>query len=133
LKSLTGIYYLGGSATRTPGNYFKVDPDTGRTTSKPLRQTNEYVHPSVRSRFLLEGPGIDDRGTYEATALQGHKLKTSYIDNSNERPVVMWVPRFRQNGAIRLPESPLWEIEKELLRTDSEMYDYFFDDQNKVS
>lgn len=45
----------------------------------------------------------------------------------------MWVPRFRQNGAIRLPESPLWEIEKELLRTDSEMYDYFFDDQNKVS
>jgi hypothetical protein len=127
-KSLRGIFYLGGSTTRTPGNYYRADPDTGQPTSKPLRQTNEYVHPSVRSRFLLDGLGIDDRGFYEATALQSHKLKIDDGDSSGGRPLAIWVPRSRQSGAIRLPESPLWEIEKELLRTDPDMYDYILQD-----
>ena len=124
MKSLTGIYYFGGKKDRTPGGYCKVDPDTGQPTSKPLRQTNEYVHASVRSRFLLDGPGIEDRGDYEAAALRSHKLKIVSDDVSVERPVPIWVPRTRQKGPARLPESPLWEIEKDLLRTDPEMYDY---------
>lgn len=124
---MTGVYILGGRTIRTPGAYYKPDPDTGQPMPKPLRQTNEYIHASVRSRFLLGGPGIEDRGRYEATALRGYKLKTSSGDPSSERPVPIWVPRSRHNGASRLPESPLWETEKELLRTDPEMYEYLFE------
>lgn len=36
----------------------------------------------------------------------------------------MWVPRSRRKGLARLPESPLWETEKELLRLDPEMYKF---------
>lgn len=123
-KSLTGIFYLGGKKIRTPGNYRRVDPDTGLTTSKPLRQTNEYIHASVRSRFLLNGPGIEDQGDYEATALRGYKVKLTRDESAAVRPILMWIPRGRQKKSARLPESPLWEIEKELLRSDPDMYDY---------
>lgn len=124
-KSLIGIYILDGSKIRTPGNYYRVDPDTGRPTSMPLRQTNEYVHPSVRARIVLDGPGVGDEGRYEGTALQEYRLKTE--GNDRERPLVVWVPRSRRKGATRLPESPLWEIEKELLRTDPNTYDFLMD------
>ena len=121
---MIGVYILAGSTARTPGNYFRVDPDTGRPTSKPLRQTNEYIHPSARSRIVLGGPGMQDRGRYECKALQDYKLKTESDDPENRSPLAIWVPRSRRKGLGRLPESPLWETEKELLRTDSEMYEF---------
>lgn len=99
--------------------------------SKLLRQTNEYVHASVRTRFILDGLGIEDNGRYEATALRGHKLKTAQADSSGERPVPIWVPRSRQDGAARLPESPLWETEKELLRTDPDMYSHVLEEPQR--
>ena len=43
---------------RTPGFYKEVDPFTGRTTSRALEQTNEYIHASVRTRYKLDGPGV---------------------------------------------------------------------------
>lgn len=124
-KSLIGIYILDGSKIRTPGNYYRVDPDTGRPTSMPLRQTNEYVHPSVRARIVLDGPGMEDEGRYEGTALQEYRLKTE--GNDIERPLVVWVPRSRRKGANRLPESPLWGTEKELLHTDPSTYDFLME------
>lgn len=124
-KSLTGIYMLDGSKIRTPGNYYRVDPDTGRSTSMPLRQTNEYIHPSVRARIVLNGPGIEDEGRYEGKALQEYRLRTE--GNDRERPLVVWVPRSRRKGATRLPESPLWGTEKELLRTDPNTYDFLIE------
>lgn len=133
MKSLTGVYYLGGKTIRTPGAYHKPDPNTGQSTSKLLRETNEYIHASVRSRYLLGGPGIENRGRYEATALRGHKLKTLSPDPSSELPVPIWVPRSRHSGASRLPESPLWEIEKELLRTDPEMYEYLLEEPKRLT
>ena len=132
-KSLTGIYYLGGKTTRTPGAYYKPDPETGQSTSKPLRETNEYIHASVRSRYLLGGPGIENRGRYEATALRGHKLKTLSGDPSSELPIPIWIPRSRHSKASRLPESPLWEVEKELLRTDPEMYEYLLEEPKRLN
>lgn len=118
------MYILDGSTTRTPGNYHRVDPYTGRPTSKLLRSTNEYVHPSARSRIVLEGPGIEDRGLYEGKALQDYKLRTEESDTENTRPFAIWTPRSRRKGSTRLPESPLWETEKDLLRTDPTMFDF---------
>ncbi|MCJ1425199.1 hypothetical protein MMC29_003087 [Sticta canariensis] len=126
-KSLTGVYILDGSTTRTPGNYYRVDPYTGRPTSKPLRSTNEYVHSSARSRIVLDGPGIEDHGRYEGKALQDYKLKTEDSGVENTRPFAIWAPRSRRKGSTRLPESPLWETEKDLLRTDPKMYDFILE------
>lgn len=112
---------------RTPGNFFRVDPDTGRTTSKPLRQTNEYVHPSARSRIVLGGPGIQDRGKYEGKALRQYKLKFESSEPEGKQPLPVWVPRSRRKGLGRLPESPLWEIEKALVRTDPDTYEFLME------
>lgn len=126
-RSLIGVFVLAGSTTRTPGNYFRVDPNTGQPTSKPLRQTNEYIHPSARSRIILGGPGIQDHGRYECKALRDYKLKIENDDPANRSPLAIWVPRSRRKGLNRLPESPLWEAEKELLRTDPEMYEFIIE------
>lgn len=99
--------------------------------SKLLRQTNEYVHASVRTRYMLDGPGIEDNGGYEAKALRRHKLKTAQADPSGERPVPLWIPRSRQDEVARLPESPMWETEKELLRTDPDMYYYMLEEPQR--
>ncbi|KAL8713038.1 MAG: hypothetical protein Q9220_002898 [cf. Caloplaca sp. 1 TL-2023] len=124
-NSLTGVYILDGSTTRTPGTYCRVDPTTGRSTSKSLRQTSEYTHPSARTRLELDGPGKSDRGAYEGKALDPYKLK--YEDNpSGTRPSAVWVSRSKRKGASRnqLPESPLWDKERQLLRESPKMYDY---------
>lgn len=121
------MYILDGSTLRTPGNYYRVDPYTGRPTSKPLRSTNEYVHSSARSRIVLDGPGIEDHGRYEGKALQDYKLKTEESGAENTRPFAIWAPRSRRKGSTRLPESPLWETEKDLLRTDPKMYDFILE------
>ncbi|KAI4251938.1 MAG: hypothetical protein LQ352_004565 [Teloschistes flavicans] len=125
-NSLTGIYLLGGSTTRTPGNYCRVDPNTGRPTSKPLRQTNEYIHPSARTRLELGGPGKGDHGAYEGKALDPYKLKYEDNPQNGTRPQAVWVSRSKRKGVPRreLPESPLWDKEKQLLKESSKMYDY---------
>ena len=65
-NSQTGVYALGGGEPRTPGEYRAIDGETGRVTRRPLRDTCEYVHASVRTRFVLRGPGKDDRGDSRA-------------------------------------------------------------------
>ncbi|MCJ1338204.1 hypothetical protein MMC09_003489 [Bachmanniomyces sp. S44760] len=124
-RSLTGFYILGGSTRRTPGMYYRVDPYTGRETSTPLRETNEYVHASVRSRVVLGGPGVLDDAQWEAKALQDYKLR---IDNDPEKqiPTAVWESRFKVKGSGRriLPESPLWETERKLLSTSPQVQDY---------
>lgn len=88
-NSLSGIFALGGGTTRTPGRYYAVSPD-GRQTSTPLRDTYEYVHPSVRSRFLLGGPGVDDKGNYPASALRDWKLVIKPGTSDRDGPEVYW-------------------------------------------
>lgn len=125
-NSLNGVYILDGSKIRTPGMYCRVDPNTGRATSKPLRQTNEYIHPSARTRLELGGPGKDDRGAYEGKALDPYKLKYEDNPQNRTRPLAIWVSRSKRRGEARkeLPESPLWEKERELLKESPKMYDY---------
>lgn len=60
---------LTGTSTRTPAAYRRSDPDTGDPTPLPLRRTHEYIHPSVRVRIAVQGPGLDDKGSYAPAAL----------------------------------------------------------------
>lgn len=139
--SMTGLYALGGSTIRTPGRYYRIDPDTRKETDSPLRDTCEYIHPSVRVRLKLRGPGVDDRGAYECRALDDWKLVIDYPENSeffdepdDEKRAklpprtldIFWKLRTRQtNVATRiLPESPLWPLERELLELDPEFEEF---------
>jgi hypothetical protein len=74
------IYKIAGSHhVRTPGQYFAVNSETGRAVHdppnnkfpKPLENTQERIHSSVRTR-LIRGPGINDKGGYIAEALTPH-------------------------------------------------------------
>lgn len=67
---------------------------------------------------------MQDHGSYEAKALADFKLRTEDSDLQNKRPFPIWVPRSRRKGSSRLPESPLRETEKELLRTDPKTHDF---------
>lgn len=124
-RSFTGFYILAGRATRIPGGYTKVDPDTGRSTGKPLRQTNEYIHPSVRSRIKLKGPGVEDMGVYDGHPMDPYKLKTMN-ETAGGPPVILWQPRNRRKGSRLkdLPESPLWRMELELLEESPRIEEY---------
>ena len=118
-RSMMGIYLLGGRTTRTPGRYFEIDPYTGRETSNPLQNTCEYVHPSVRTRIKLHGPGVEDHGEYDGHPLDYYKVR---LPEDGPRTAV-WQPRRGTKGII-LPESPLYKVERDLLREDPRMFDY---------
>jgi len=49
---------LTGRQVRTPGDYYAIDPTTGKPTTKKLVDTHEFIHPSVRYRKWERGPGL---------------------------------------------------------------------------
>ncbi|GAB7350623.1 hypothetical protein MBLNU459_g1188t1 [Dothideomycetes sp. NU459] len=131
-NSMAGVYALGGAATRTPGRYFVVDPQNGRETEVPLRDTHEYVHASARSRIRLKGPGYDDKETYTPRALKDWKLVIEYDDDGHDgrgnrktRPNIFWRLTTKQKNVSSrvLPECPLHPLERELLEMDPEVED----------
>jgi hypothetical protein len=65
-----------GHADRTPGRYESCDAKTGRKCKlqRPLRQTNEKIHPSARVRVAMHGKGLDDKGEYFPKGLKGFEL-----------------------------------------------------------
>lgn len=150
-NSASGVYALGGGRVctllspfppypsnhfakqfRTPGFYHAVDPYTGRHTDRPLRQTNEYIHPSVRTRIRLNGPGVSDRGPYDCRPLtDSYKLVIDYGPNGRSKddngtsPDIFWKLRFRDDDAVKiLPEAPLWRLERELCMRDARTWEY---------
>ena len=128
-NSLTPVYVAGGTTTRTPGDYFRVDRRTGRTTNKPLKNTHEYIHPSVRTRTCLDGPGIEDRGDYESKALQGWNVTVDKDNVNKKNSTVIWrAPRGQNRSNKVLPESILRELEWRMLEKSPEMYDYLAKD-----
>jgi hypothetical protein len=66
-----------GRQTRAPGQYYVIDPTTGKPTTQRLANTCEFIHPSVRYRTQQKGPGLVDsaksspKGTYEPKAMAG--------------------------------------------------------------
>ncbi|KAK4893498.1 hypothetical protein LTR27_008180 [Elasticomyces elasticus] len=123
---LTGIYALGGVKVRTPGRYCAVDPTNGKPTKDPLEDTMEYIHPVVRARLKLNGPGLHDRGRYECKALREWKLMIEAREDGGKGSDVFWRSRERpEEGFVRiLPEAPLKELEMELLQYDPETREY---------
>ncbi|KIW20633.1 hypothetical protein PV08_01209 [Exophiala spinifera] len=130
-NSLTGLYSLAGAKTRTPGAYYRVDPD-GRTTEKRLRNTNEYIHASVRARLGLQGPGVQDRGVYDPPALRDWTFDTEHVpSNGGDGLMVVWTDRGgkggKKAGQDKIPEARLTETELVLLRQSPRVYDYVTD------
>ncbi len=72
----------------------------------------------MRSRVRLAGPGIDDRGIYDPAALRGWKL----VVGEGGRP--MWENRGWSGGGNVLYEDVLGEVERRLLGTDPETFDF---------
>ncbi|KAF2859886.1 hypothetical protein K470DRAFT_218202 [Piedraia hortae CBS 480.64] len=123
LDGLSGIYYGGGVAVRTPGRYCATDPHNGKPTDDPLEDTHEYIHPVVRARIKLKGPGIDDHGAYECKALRNWKLTID--DPEDGRQGVFWRSKPKQKGFTDiLPEAPLKPLERELLAYDQDTCEY---------
>jgi Uncharacterized alpha/beta hydrolase domain (DUF2235) len=121
-NSMTGLYAIGGGNPRTPGEYYVVTPE-GESTNRPLRDTHEYIHASVRTRYVMRGPGKEDKGEYDPPALQDWRLVVEYPDGPDARPDIYWKAKFKErNVSTRvLPEAPLWEFERRLLATDPDM------------
>lgn len=116
-NSLSGIYIFGGSTTRTPGKYYAVDPNTGQVTDRPLRDTCEYIHSSVRSRIRLHGPGSENHGSYNPKFSDDWILRIKRHDGKDKKPSIYWKARFEETNVNTriLPESPLWSFERQLL------------------
>lgn len=118
---MTGTFVVAGEASRTPGDYHRPDSRTGEPTKRLLRDTNEYIHASVRTRYVLRGPGYGDRGDYDPKALRRWKLVSEQREDLRERRYV-WE---QQDGnGIALPEAPLRAVERMLLQASPEADGY---------
>ena len=118
----SGAFKAAGKINRTPGDYYRLDPETGEETRKPLRGTNEYVHSSVRARFVMEGPGKGGRGIYTPPALKGWHLDAQA---GLDLPTPWYWEREGESKGERiiLPEAPLRRTERMLLETSPEVAD----------
>jgi uncharacterized protein (DUF2235 family) len=92
-NSMSTLFKLGGSRTRTPGEYREQEPasqhgilfwmlwkifhhfsirfDRKYEALPRLMKTNESIHSSVRIRMGKDGLGYNDKGRYDSTALEG--------------------------------------------------------------
>jgi hypothetical protein len=127
-NSAVGVYALAGTKVRTPGNYYRVDPVTGRPTKKLLKNTNEYIHASARSRTGLGGPGIQDRGIYESKALREWQFSTEEPSGDATKPMIVWTDHSdRDEGQKVIPEAILLPTERVLLENNPRVEDYVLD------
>lgn len=67
-----------GRQVRTPGEYHVTDPNTGEPLPQLLKNTCEFIHPSVRYRMEQKGRGLASSatdflggGVYKPAALEG--------------------------------------------------------------
>ncbi|KAL9086266.1 MAG: hypothetical protein Q9159_004272 [Coniocarpon cinnabarinum] len=117
----SGAFKAAGKVTRTPGDYFRLEPETGAETRKPLKNTNEYVHSSVRARFVMEGPGRGGKGIYTPPALKGWHLDAQ--EGLDLPTPWYWEREGEGRERIILPEAPLRRIERMLLETSPQVGD----------
>lgn len=105
-----------GGTTRTPGQYHVTDRSTGKPElDRPMLDTCEYVHASVRRRMEIHGRTIDKSGsTYRPQALNKWRCDagqaialgnaTWVYEGTEKRPQI-----------DMLPEDSLGDVEVELL------------------
>lgn len=88
-----------------------------------MRETNEHIHPAVRSRIKLKGPGLADKGFYQPPALEGFEMVQSGSEGST---AVQWELR-KPDGSgqdVVLSEDKIGDIELELLKKSPEVYTF---------
>lgn len=84
----------------------------------------------MRTRYKLDGPGVADKGYYDPRALtDNYKLVVDYGLTANSKsaePEIIWKLKWKddEGAAPRLPEAPLFSIERDLCRKDPKTYDY---------
>lgn len=116
--SMKGITVIAGQKVRTPGQYFAINPKTGKTTGRKLRDTQEHIHASVRIRKDLGGLGTEDKGLYNPTSLIGWRLVGSI-----QKHEVRWEYGGKAGAPERvLPEDQLGEVELQLLSSSEREY-----------
>jgi len=123
--AMTFFYSLSGAANRSPTGYLRYDHATGEpyaNPQRPLQNTCERVHSSVRIRMGLPGVGIGDKGTYTSRALDGWDVRgtaaapvdpnsVTLASINQGQQTIVW-----QNGAKTMAEEPLGPLEFELLK-----------------
>ena len=118
-ESYGGLERIAGSQVRTPGFYTATDPITGKDTGRPLRNTNESMHASVRIRWGGEGLDREDKGTYKPKALEGWTLRGAgaNVELLGDN-VIAWEHESGGKAGTRvLMEDELGNVEKMLLKT----------------
>jgi hypothetical protein len=107
---------LAGGTTRTPDNYYVTDYASGKPTAAFLKNTNEHVHASVRSRVLLGGKSYDGKD-YFSEALADWKLENEHA--TGEKPA-RWVYQGKKedNNEKVMSEDTLGYFEKKILEQD---------------
>lgn len=127
-NSIMGAYSLAGRRTRTPGNYFRTDPYDGKMTTRRLKNTNEYIHASVRSRVGLGGPGIQDSGRYGCKALGDWDFELDTGNASKNEPMIVWKNMSANRaGQMVIPEAALLNTERQLLEMSPKVESYVLD------
>jgi hypothetical protein len=124
LTSVTGFWI-----NRTPGRYQELDYASGKPAQPAmlLRDTHEFIHPSVRARYYY---GLDESNSnYKPKALDGWKMSTKKADDGSLS--VAWQydgPKGDIASGKVMPEAELGKFEKLLLSRDPEMNANLFPD-----
>ncbi|GME25167.1 hypothetical protein GTA08_BOTSDO11359 [Neofusicoccum parvum] len=119
-NSATGITAWGGVSNRTPGTYHRVEYETGNATNHPLKDTQEFVHASVRIRLQAHGTAYDSLGVYSGQALTANGWEIEL----GEGEAWQWVKRGEEKV---LQEDRLGRFEVMLLREDPDMAEWVLD------
>lgn len=77
-KASSLIYTLTGQISRTPGLYKQIDRRTNTEKNTFLRDTNERIHSSVRTRIECGGLGLDDKAVWDYPALRNNWTPKEY-------------------------------------------------------
>lgn len=136
-NSMTMFFVPAGEQVRSPGRNCETDPKTGEFSTKRLKETHEFIHPSVRIRLALHGDGpAGDGVVWAPEALKGWKLLPPNSETGGEGNVVIagvqTEKRFRWvsqdgNDDVEIFEDKLESIELELLKCSPAVYERFAD------
>lgn len=109
-KAPSLLFRLSGETTRTPGMYRQIDPRTRSDKRDFLRDTNESVHSSVRTRLACEGLGLNDRAAWTCPALSGWRLRrvTAFAQESPPKPAPGCRAGERDYDGAELGERWVW-------------------------
>lgn len=122
-ESFRGFQRLAGSQVRTPGFYTATDPISGADTGRPLRNTKEFIHASVRLRWGGKNLDLEDKGTYKPKALDGWTLRGAGADVEliGDSGIAWEHESGGKAGRRILQEDELGAVEKRLLKISPDM------------